>query len=225
MPSNITAYEWPLNGTAHIAYETGDEHIHEMVIGQEGRWRDHDITRSTNSPELESVILAGFSWPDGHTQQIAYSSPMDTNGRIYELVMYQDHSWSVEDTMIQDIDAAPADGFVLVGYAWKAAGTKHLVYTSRDGHLHELSTATKGPWKYTDLTLVTGASPAANSPLAAFAWETGKQRQIVYVSGDGHIHELTCGMDGAWKDTDLMAVVDAPLAGDAALAGFAWEGG
>ena len=40
MPSNIVAYEWLLNGTTHIAYETGDNHIHEMVIGQEGTWRD-----------------------------------------------------------------------------------------------------------------------------------------------------------------------------------------
>src|SRR5205807_9134858 len=45
MPSNIVAYEWPLNGTIHIAYETGDNHIHEMVIGQKGRWIDDDITR------------------------------------------------------------------------------------------------------------------------------------------------------------------------------------
>jgi hypothetical protein len=225
MPSNITAYEWPLNGTAHIAYETGDNHIHEMAIGQKGTWRDNDITRAAGSPELESAILAGFTWPDGHTQQIAYISPMDASGHIYELVMYQDHPWSIEDIMVQAIDAPPADGFNLVGYAWKAAGTKYLVYSGRDGHLHELSTGTRGPWKHSDLTQVTGASPAENSPLAAFAWETGKQRQVIYVSEDGHIHELMIGMDGIWKHTDLMSVVNAPLAGDAALAAYAWEAG
>ena len=51
MPSNIVAYEWPLNGTSHIAYETGDNHIHEMVIGQKGRWIDDDITRVAGGPE------------------------------------------------------------------------------------------------------------------------------------------------------------------------------
>jgi hypothetical protein len=225
MPSNIIAYEWPLNGTAHIAYETGDNHIHEMVLGKKGTWRDNDITRAASSPELENAILAGFSWSDGHTQQIAYTSTMDASGHIYELVMYQDHPWSVEDIMRQAIDAAPADGFALVGYDWKAAGTKHLVYSGRDGHLHELSAGTRGLWKYSDLTQVTGAPLAENSLLAAFAWETGKQRQVVYVSGDGHIHELMSGMDGAWKHMDLTTVTGAPLAGDSALTAYAWEAG
>ena len=43
MLSNIVAYEWPLNGTAHIAYETIDNHIHEMVVGRQGTWRDNDM--------------------------------------------------------------------------------------------------------------------------------------------------------------------------------------
>jgi hypothetical protein len=225
MPSNITAYEWPLNGTAHIAYETGDNHIHEMAIGQKRTWRDNDITRAAASPGLESAILAGFTWPDGHTQQIAYTSTLDTNGHIYELVMYQEHPWSVEDIMMQAIEAAPADGFALVGYAWKATGTKNLVYSGRDGHLHELSTGIRGSWKYSDLTQVTGAPLAENSPLAAFAWEAGGTKQVVYVSGDGHVHELMSGMDGAWTHTDLTSVSGAPVAGDSALAAFAWEAG
>src|SRR5260221_257151 len=78
-------------------------------------------------------------WQAGRTQQIAYASSMNANGHIYELVMYQDHPWSVEDIMRQPIGAASADGFALVAYDWKAAGTKQLVYSGRDGHLHELS--------------------------------------------------------------------------------------
>ena len=31
MPSNIVAYEWSLNATAHIAYETDDTHIAERL--------------------------------------------------------------------------------------------------------------------------------------------------------------------------------------------------
>jgi hypothetical protein len=71
--------------------------------------------------------ILGSVWPAGQTQQIAYVGPMNADGHIYELVMYQDHPWSVEDIMSQPIGAAPADGFALVAFAWKAAGTKHLV--------------------------------------------------------------------------------------------------
>ena len=225
MPSNIVAYEWLLNGTTHIGYETGDNHIHEMVIGQEGTWRDSDITSIAGGPELEDAILAGSTWPDGHTQQIAYASAMNANGHIYELVMYQDHPWSVEDILSQPIGAAPADGFALIGYAWKAGGTKHIVYSGRDGHLHELSAGVTGMWKYADLTQVTGAPLVENALLAACVWEAGKTKQVVYVSGDGHIHELMSGMDGAWKHTDLMDAAGAPLAGDSALAAYVWETG
>ena len=59
MPSNIVAYEWPLDGTIHITYETGDNHIHEMVRREQGAWRDSDISSVTGAPELEAAVLAG----------------------------------------------------------------------------------------------------------------------------------------------------------------------
>jgi hypothetical protein len=225
MPGNIVAYEWPLNHTIHIAYETGDNHIHEMERREQGEWRDSDISSLTAAPELEDAVLAGSSWQAGRTQQIAYASSMDASGHIYELVMYQDHPWSIEDIMSQPIGATPADGFALVAYEWQAAGTKQLVYTGRDGHLHELSAGITGPWKYTDLTQVSGAPLAENSLLAAYAWEGGKTKQVVFVSGDGHISELASGLDGAWKLTDLTTAAGAPVAGNAALAAYAWETG
>ena len=225
MPSNIVAYEWPLKGTMHIAYETGDRHIHEMVLGQKGRWRDSDITRLAGGPELEDALLAGSVWSDGHTQQIAYVSAMNANGHIYELVMYQDHPWSLEDILLQPIGAAPADGFALVAFDWKAAGTKHLIYTGRDGHLHELSAAVTGLWNYTDLTQATSAPLAESTLLAAYAWEPGKTQHVVYVSGDGHLHELMSGLDSNWRHIDLTTVTGAPLAGTSLLAAYAWEVG
>ena len=223
MPSNIVTYEWPLNGTLHIAYEAGDNHIHEMVLAQKGTWRDNDITRDTDSPELEDAILAGSSWQDGRTQQIAYASSMNANGHIYELVMYQDHPWSLEDPMLQPVGAAPADGFALVAFEWTAARTKHLVYSGSDGHLHELSAGLTGLWRYTDLTQATGAPLAENDLLAAYA--AGNTKRVVYVSGDGHIHELMNGLDGLWRHTDLIAATGAPPAGDTALVGYAWQAG
>ncbi len=225
MPSNITVYEWPLNGTTHIAYETGDNHIHEMAAGQDERWRDDDITRVAGGPELEDAIITGYIWPDGRTQQIAYASSISNNGHIHELVMLQDHSWSYEDLMAQPTGAPSADGFTLVGYASKAAGTKQVVYTGPDDHIHELSTGVTGMWRYTDLTQVTGSPLAESETLAAYAWETRRSRQVVYSSGDGHIQELMLEVGGTWSHTDLTDFAGAPLADGSSLVGFAWEGG
>jgi len=40
MLGNIVAYEWPLDETKQVAFIAGDDHIHEMVTGQKGRWRN-----------------------------------------------------------------------------------------------------------------------------------------------------------------------------------------
>lgn len=225
MSSNIVAYEWPLNGTAHVAYEAGDNHIHEMVVGQDGIWRDTDVTRVAGGPELEDAILTGYTWTDGHTQQIAYVSPMNNNGHIHELVMLQGHPWSYEDIMAQPSGAPPADGLVLVGYDWKAGGTKQVVYTGQDDHIHELATGVIGMWKHTDLMQITGASLAEGTTLAAYAWETRRAKQVVFVSGDGHIHELMLAVGSTWNHSDLTDLTGAPLADGSTLAGYAWEGG
>ncbi len=225
MPSNIVAYEWPLNRTAHIVYETGDNHIHDMVVGQNGKWRDNVITHITGAPELEEAILTAFTSQAEQTQQIAYASPMNENGHIYELIKQQDQPWRVEDIMKKCKDAAPADGFALIGYPWEAAGTKQLAYTGRDGHLHELSAAVTGSWNHLDLTQLTDTPLPENSLLAAYAWEIGKTKQVVYTSGDGHIQELICGLDGTWRHTDLTDAAGAPLAGDSALVAYTWEAG
>ena len=225
MASNIAAYEWQLNGTMHIGYEALDNHMHEMVIGQDQTWRDADITRVAGGPELEAAILTGYAWPAGRTQQIAYISPQSKDGHIHELVMLQDHPWSYADLMAQSIDAPPADGFALLGCALKAGGTKHVVYTGRDGHIHELSAGVIGMWKHSDLTQVTGAPLAEGALLVAYAWQAKSTRQVVYISGDGHLHELAAGAADRWSHIDLTYFSGAPVADGLALAGYAWETG
>src|SRR5215472_5501299 len=150
---------------------------------------------------------------------------MDASGHLYELVMYQDHPRSVEDIMRQPIGAAPADGFALVAYDWKGAGTKQLVYSGRDGHLHELSAGVTGLWKSTDLMQATGAPLAENSLLAAYAWEAGQTKQVVYAGTDGDVYELVGGQSGGWTFADVTGLAGAPLSVGTALAAYAWETG
>lgn len=223
MTSNIVAYEWPLNGTTHVAYEAGDNHIHEMIIGREEIWRDADITQVAGGPKIEASILTGYSWPAGRTQQIASVSLMSLNHHIHEFVMLEDHPWSYADLMVQLPGAPAADGLALVGYASKTEGTKHVVYTGLDGHLHELSTGVVGRWHAADLTQLTGAPLPEGTALAAYAWQANKSRQMVYIGGDGHIHELAAGSAGIWSHTDMTDLTGAPLADGVTLVAFVWE--
>jgi len=227
MPSNIVAYEWPLGGTKQVAFTSGDDHIHEMVSGQERVWSDADVSELASAPALalEMAIMTGFAWPDGRTRQIAYVSPVDGNGHVHELVMREGNTWSYADLMDQLPGAPAADGLAIAGYAWKAHGTKQVVYTGSDSHLHELMVGVIGMWSYTDLMQLTGAPLAEGSTLAGYAWEAGGTKQVIYGSGDGHIHELVVGVGGNWGHTDLMQLTGAPLAEGSALAGYAWEAG
>jgi hypothetical protein len=225
MPGKIVAYEWLLNGTTHVVYQTNDNHIREVIGDQHGRWRDADITRAAGGPALEDVVMAGYDWPAGRTQQIAYVSPINNDGHIHELVQLQDHPWSYEDVMKQPIGTPAADGFALVGYGWKAGGTKHIVYTGLDGHIHQLSAGLTGMWQHTDLTSATTSPPVEGIALSAFAWETGKSQHVIYISGDGHIHELMMVLGSSWTHTDLIDRTEAPLADGSALVGYGWEKG
>ena len=75
MPSNVVAYEWPLNSSIHIAYETGDNHIHEMARRENGAWRDSDISSMSGAPELDIAGVFQRSRDHGlrHIPEIAQS--------------------------------------------------------------------------------------------------------------------------------------------------------
>jgi hypothetical protein len=225
MTSKIAAYEWQLDGTTHVAYQAADTHIHELVIGREEAWRDADITRVAGGAEGERAILTGYAWPAGRTQQVAYTSPLSKDGHIHELVMLHDHPWSYADLMAQPSGAPAADGSALLGTALEAGGTKHVFYTGRDGHLHELSTGVIGMWLHTDLMRVTGAPLPEEALLTAYAWQARHSRQVAYIGGDGHIHELTAPAGGTWSHQDVTDLAEAPPADGLALVGFAWETG
>jgi hypothetical protein len=96
---------------------------------------------------------------------------------------------------------------------------------SGDGHIHELMSDMDGAWKHTDLMTGVDAPLAGDAALAAYGWEAGGTKQVVYIGDDGDVYELECGLNTTWTFTDLTAVTGAPLAAGSALAASAWETG
>jgi hypothetical protein len=45
-----------------------------------------------------------------------------------------------------------------------------------------------------------------------YSWEAGQSKQVVYLTNDGHIHELYVTVGGTWKHADLTAITGAPIA-------------
>ncbi|HTP36572.1 MAG TPA: hypothetical protein VMJ75_30560 [Candidatus Acidoferrales bacterium] len=87
-------------------------------------------------------------------------------------------------------EAPGATGSALAAYSWETGGSKQVVYFSGDGHVHELAVSIGGRWTHTDLTQATGAPVADRTRLGAYSWEGGGSKQVIYTTGDHHIHEL-----------------------------------
>jgi len=79
----------------------------------------------------------------------------------------------------------------------------HFAFRDADGHILE-ATLNDGSWPVLDATALAGAPSAASEPAGIVSTKTGS-RYYVYLSDDGHLHEL--GFDGAWKHRDLNALL------------------
>jgi hypothetical protein len=122
-------------------------------------------------------------------------------------------SWSHADLTQMTGAPRPQPDTAFAGYEWKAGGTKQVVYRTEDGHIHELFVPMGGSWDHADLTLMTDAPPAStNSPIiAGYEWKAGGTKQVVYLTANGHIHELFVAVGGSWSHADLTQMTGAPL--------------
>jgi catechol 2,3-dioxygenase-like lactoylglutathione lyase family enzyme len=165
--------------------------------------------------------LYGYDWPQGGTKQVIY---IDRQQHLKELVVALSSPWQVAD--LAALTGAPlASGSALTGYAWSAGGTKQAAYIDEQGHVIELFVSAGAPWKWVDLTALTGAPLAGQDALAGYDWLNGGTKQVVYVDEQGHVIELFVAPGRPWQWADLTELTGAPLPSGSALTGYAWSTG
>jgi len=113
----------------------------------------------------------------------------------------------------------------IAAYAWEKGRTKQVVYRAADGHIHELFVPVGDSWSHADLIQMTGApSPDFASAYACFGWKAAGTKQVVYLTADGHLHELFVPVGGSWSHADLTQITGAPRPEpDTAFTGFEWK--
>jgi hypothetical protein len=177
------------------------------------------------------MTIIGYPWSAGGTAQVAFTKDVPADGHMRELYIANGGPWQYAD--LNSGVLKPDSGSVLrAGYEWPAGGTKQVVFTQDPqdnyfNHIHELYVATGGSWAAADLTVLTGAPPAYEGVLTAFAWNAGGTKQIAYRSADGHIRELHVGVGGTWAAADLTQKYGAPstaVPGGFNISGFEWQG-
>ncbi|HTP36573.1 MAG TPA: hypothetical protein VMJ75_30565 [Candidatus Acidoferrales bacterium] len=91
--------------------------------------------------------------------------------------------------------------------------------------MHELFVTMDDPWDHADLTAIAGSPAAPGASPAGYAWKGGCSKQVVYLTSDGHVHELWVRRFGSWSHADLTAMTNAPAAVGPPLSGYGWYTG
>ena len=109
------------------------------------------------------------------------------NGHLWEL--YWAGAAPVAGRDLTWLSGAPAATGNPVAYYSAGTNTKHVIYRSADGRLHEIWWTAGGAPGHVDLTEASAAPPAADRP-AAFTVEGPNTQHVVYRGTDNHIYEV-----------------------------------
>jgi hypothetical protein len=214
---SVAAYGWEAGASKQVAYIATDGDIHELYVQVGGAWAEADLTqraRDAGYPAPQprpGSPLAGYSWEQAYTKQVAYIA---ADGHIHELYVQVGGGWAEADLTALGLGPNVADGSPLAGYSSDiyGAGPKQVAYIATDGHIHQLQTDS-GSWQDVDLTKLSTVDPSSpppapvvGSPLVGYGFPTFdsfSSRHVWYVGDNGHLIELSQVIGGRpWSFND-----------------------
>jgi thermolysin metallopeptidase-like protein len=176
-----------ITGENIVAYRGTDGHIHTIywTTGAVGHDDLSGVAGSPNAAANATGDPVAYYTSHNDTHQVTYRSQ---DGHIHELwwvgVAPVQHRDLTAEAGASKADSGPA------AYYNPGNGTKHVIYRSADGHLHELWWfASGGVPARVDVTNAAFAPTATDRP-AAFLVAGPNTQHIVYRGNDGNIHEI-----------------------------------
>ena len=218
----LVGHEWDAQGRKQIVFGTlNDNHLHMFHRIKGEQWAHADLTIAsaapTNWPDNDLRGVCGFEWAPPGLQSIDESKNMVCYSTSqFELHLLTDshvpglpsavNGWS-HQLLTAPVQSSKAISSAPVGYQWLAGQSQQIAFMTDGGHIHEFFKREGQGWQFADLTSITGGGGDANfSPglIAAYEWEAGGTKQVVFGTADGHIHELVVAVGGKWTHHDLM---------------------
>ena len=187
---------------AVVFVSANDGHVRELSLPAGAvNWAADDLTALASAPTVGGAVRP-YTRSDGWSVVVFRG----TDNHVYELgLAVGTTSWQLEDlTQLTSAVAAASDPAPYVRHdSWST-----VIYRGTDNHVYELGLApNSGTWQVGDLTLITGAPLAANTP-SGYIRADGVSA-INYTTSDNHIHELSFrGVN--WETTDLTALAGGP---------------
>jgi hypothetical protein len=178
-----TAYADPVRGDNIVVYRSGDGHVRTLYWST-GPVGHDDLSGFAGTPVAAGDPVAYYTAHDD-THQVVYCG---RDGHLYEL--YWPGAAPVSGWDLSAASGAPAAAGTPAAYYSAGTNTKHVVYRSADGRLHEIRWRPGGGTPaHADLTAIAGAPAAADRP-AAFTVEGPNTQHAAYRGSDGRIYEL-----------------------------------
>jgi hypothetical protein len=122
-----------------VSYITeGDDHIHEIYfVFPDKNWKHADLTQITGAPTAIATgeSIAAYAHPSGGTKQVAF---LGSGGNVHELSVGIGKSWKHVNLTTKTGCPEPDVSGYFSSYFWGAYYSKQVVYTTNDGHVHEL---------------------------------------------------------------------------------------
>lgn len=180
---DLSAFHSP-NGDNIVLFRSADGHIRSLYWSGSGTVGTDDLSGYAGTPKAAGDPVGYYTAHDD-VQQIVYRG---VDGRLYEL--YWQGEAPVVGWDISTPAGAPAASLNPAAYYSAGTNTKHVMYRSPDGRLHELWWVPGGGTPgHVDLTAYASAPLAADRP-AAFTIEGPNTQHVAYRATDGHIWEI-----------------------------------
>jgi hypothetical protein len=212
-----SGFKWEGHGSHHVLYRGRfDSHIHQMWCRDV--WSQENLTVVMEAP-LAAGNPASHSWEAHGSQHTLYRGKQDDH--IHQIWYRGDVGWLYDD--LTALTNAPYAEGSPAAHSWEGHESQHVLFRGRDDdHIHQLWYRGDLGWRHDDLTVVTGAPPAAGNP-AAHAWEDHKSQHVLFRGRDDtHIHQLWYHGDLGWAHDDLSAATGAPEAAGSPAA-HSWD--
>jgi hypothetical protein len=170
-------------GRNHVAYRATDGHVRGLywTNGPEGH---EDLSGFAGAPNAAGDPVA-YYLPRHDMHQITYRG---VDRHLWEVYCVGEAPVAAWD-LTASASAPPADSDPAVYYR-AASDTKHVIYRSANGHLHEIRWVFGAPPAHVDLTVAALAPPAVDRP-AAFTVDGPNTQHVIYRGADNQIHEIT----------------------------------
>jgi hypothetical protein len=239
--NDVFGYEYSFFDTIHqqniisrrVAYVTVDHDIQLLHWEPSDGWHKTVLAHHTGAfvpPTAYAFTVQGQAIQGQASQRILYLTPDDVNSdvqRLHELTWNEkgpnNSHWQTKDLTLLT-NAPRLAGSAPVGLMHDLEFTLHVFYQSAGQHLFELYWNNLG-WHVNDLTSLTGAPPAAGSPVAYVHLGQGTLN-VNYPGFDGHIHALWRDEGNTWlpaNHLDLTVTAGAPPTSGQGLVGFVFR--